>query len=145
MVELSGCYGVKTDDVAAKVIDGELIIIRLSDGTYYSMEHVGAHIWELLEAHADLATMARTIAGRYETAVERVTSDLERLVGELLDEALIVRVDGDGGASAVSASATPHPYEAPRLNIHRDMGNLLALDPPTPGIDDVLFGTGKRD
>jgi hypothetical protein len=35
-------------------------------------------------------------------------------------------------------------YEKPRLNIYRDMGNLLALDPPTPGIDDLLFGDGKR-
>jgi hypothetical protein len=146
MAEASGCYGVKADDVAAKVIDGELIIIRLSDGTYYSMDNVGAHVWELLEGQTDLRTIAETIADRYRAPVEQVARDLERLVQDLLDEALIVPVDGERGTPAERPAAGPAlAYQAPRLNVYRDMGNLLALDPPTPGIDDLLFDTGKRD
>jgi hypothetical protein len=29
------------------------------------------------------------------------------------------------------------PYELPKLNIYRDMGDLLALDPPVPGLGDT--------
>ena len=29
------------------------------------------------------------------------------------------------------------PYEIPKLNIYRDMGDLLALDPPVPGLGDT--------
>ena len=31
------------------------------------------------------------------------------------------------------------PYEAPTLNIYRDMGDLLALDPPMPGLADMAW------
>ena len=29
------------------------------------------------------------------------------------------------------------PYESPLLNIYRDMGDLLALDPPMPGLAEM--------
>lgn len=28
------------------------------------------------------------------------------------------------------------PYEIPKINIYRDLGDLLALDPPVPGLGD---------
>lgn len=148
MGELDGCFTAKREDVAAKVIDGELIIIRLSDGTYYSMDHVGTCVWELIEARNDLRRVTRTIATWYRTPIAQVESDVDALVRELLDEGLIVAA-GRGDIVEPSSVDAPPPvstlaYEKPRLNIYRDMGNLLALDPPTPGIDDLLFGDGKR-
>ncbi|HEX3175482.1 MAG TPA: PqqD family protein [Methylomirabilota bacterium] len=142
MDQLPGTLDVNRDDVAAKIIDGEAIIIRLSDGTYYSMDHVGASVWSLLEAHGDRAATGRTIAAWYRVPPERVQEDVDALVRELFAEGLVVAAP----ARAVSGggpAAPPHvgPYASPRLNIHRDMGNLLALDPPTPGIDDLLLKT----
>jgi len=29
------------------------------------------------------------------------------------------------------------PYEIPKINIYRDLGDLLALDPPVPGLGDT--------
>ena len=37
------------EEVAAKVMDGEAILINLSNGMYYSMDKVGGFIWELIE------------------------------------------------------------------------------------------------
>lgn len=140
MGEQRGPFRLNQEDIAAKVIDGELIIIRLSDGTYYSMDNVGARAWELIEARYDFPALTRTISGWYGVPVDRVENDLGPLVQELLSERLIVAAEPEMAASAV---ATPTgealEYEIPHLNIHRDMGNLLALDPPTPGIDDLLF------
>ncbi|HUF70198.1 MAG TPA: PqqD family protein [Longimicrobiales bacterium] len=144
MGNVRGFFMPNREDVAAKVIDGELIIIRLSDGTYYSMENVGTRIWELIEARHDVATLAQMISTWYGTAVEHVESDVDALVQELLAERLIVGAESDGPAP--SEPAPPDggvTYEKPCLNIYRDMGNLLALDPPTPGIDDLLFRDGN--
>jgi coenzyme PQQ synthesis protein D (PqqD) len=145
MINTHAYYAANLEDVAAEVIDGELIIIRLSDGTYYSMDNVGAHVWELLASGHSLPLLVRTIAEWYATPAERVEGDVSTLVRELLSERLIV--PAADGAGSVSADATqpagPLSYETPRLNIYRDMGNLLALDPPTPGIDELLFRDGK--
>jgi hypothetical protein len=134
------------EDVAAKVIDGELIIIRLSDGTYYSMDNVGARVWELIERQLDVPAVAAAIAGRYRVPVEQVARDVGTLVQELLAEGLVVDAGSDAAPAAsadVEPEGDPPAYESPRLAVYRDMGNLLALDPPTPGIDDLMFGDGK--
>lgn len=141
--EMSGCYTRNSADVTAKVIDGELIIIRLSDGTYYSMENVGTHIWELIEMQYDLSTVARTLAGWYGVPVARAEADVAKLVRQLVEEGLTIPAPGGPASESVEAPAGLLPYESPTLNIYRDMGNLLALDPPTPGIDDLLFGNGR--
>jgi hypothetical protein len=146
MTEPEGRFAPKREDVAAKVIDGELIAIRLSDGTYYSMDPVGTRVWELLEAGHELSAVVASIAADYAVPAERVARDLRDLARDLLAESLIVPA-GAGGTPAAPAAlpAGTAPYQPPRLNIYRDMGNLLALDPPTPGIDDLLFRDGKTE
>src|SRR5574338_684104 len=147
MPELHDAYLPNREDVAAKVIDGELIIIRLSDGTYYSMDNVGACVWELIEAGRPLREVVEDVSARYAAPLERVEADVETLVRELFAEGLIV--GAPDGASPAPRAAAPRTaslgYEAPRMNVYRDMGNLLALDPPTPGIDDLLFRGPKAD
>lgn len=44
-------------------------------------------------------------------------------------------IDALPAAIATNGAGAKEPYEAPVLNIYRDMGDLLALDPPTPGLD----------
>jgi len=145
MTDLDGRFAPNREDVAARVIDGELIAIRLSDGTYYSMEQVGTRAWELIEAGHEVAAVVRTIASDYAVPAERVAGDLRGLLRELLAESLIVPAADEGTRSAPANASATGPYAPPRLNIYRDMGNLLALDPPTPGIDDLLFRDGKPE
>ena len=146
MTDLEGRFAPNREDVAAKVIDGELIAIRLSDGTYYSMEQVGTRAWQLIEAGHELSAVARAIASDYAVPAERVAGDLRGLLRELLAESLIVPAADQGTRTdPAAAPAAALPYQPPRLNIYRDMGNLLALDPPTPGIDDLLFRDGKPE
>lgn len=137
MVTLQSRFRPNEEEVAAKVMDGEAILINLSTGMYYSMDKVGAMIWEFVEKRCSLAEMAGAIRGRYEVSAEQIEADVERLVGALLQENLVLEAD----------EAAPHEelqledpqqrelYEAPQLNIYRDMGALLALDPPMPGLE----------
>jgi hypothetical protein len=139
MSELAGTLTTNGEDVAAKVIDGELIIIRLSDGTYYSMDNVGTAVWEMIEGRATVPAIVREIATRYGAPVSDVESDVSELVRELIVEKLVVSADGPPPTPSPGEVTTAGRYSKPRLNIYRDMGNLLALDPPTPGIDDLSY------
>jgi coenzyme PQQ synthesis protein D (PqqD) len=125
------------EEVAAKVMDGEAILINLSNGIYYSMDKVGAVVWELIEKNCSADEMVTTIINRYKVDSLQAQNDVERLLKELLDEKLILEADDMAGEHIVSLPQvdTKEPYEAPQLNIYRDMGDLLALDPPTPGLE----------
>jgi hypothetical protein len=129
------------EQVAAKVFDGEAILINMSTGMYYSMTAVGALVWEYLQTGQSLEETVRAMTMRYEVSSGEAEADLRRLAAELLDEGLIAPTD-DGmpaGASAEMDSQPRQPYVAPRLEVYRDMGDLLALDPPAPELMDIAW------
>jgi hypothetical protein len=131
-----------TATVAAKVIDGEAIIMNLSNGAYYSMDGSGALIWSLIEQGAAVGAIAERLARHYGLEPEAVHRDVERLTGELLAESLVVAEEAAGreaGQPAVlgEPAGPPPPYAAPVLNKYTEMADLLALDPPMPAIGQV--------
>ena len=124
-------------EVAAKVLDGEAIIINLSNGIYYSMDKVGGLIWEMIERGRSLQEIVESIASRYDVSPGKAQADVERLAGELIQENLVV-VSNQATPPQENQTMQPQqrlPYESPRLNIYRDMEDLLALDPPMPTLD----------
>jgi hypothetical protein len=123
------------DEVAAKVVQGEAIIINLATGVYYSMMGVGAATWSLLEATGDVERTVDALCAAYDVDAPRCRAEVERLVAELLTERLLLPGDhpaDDGHVPAVVARR--QGWEAPALNIYRDMSDLMALDPPVPGL-----------
>ena len=128
-----------TGDVAAQVLDGEAVMINLSNGFYYSMGNVGAFIWELIESGNGLDTIVTALTLHYDVSAERAQADLEKLVAQMLEENLVLVSDAQVQASENSTlSKEPRlPYEPPKLEIYRDIGHLVALDPPMPGLKDL--------
>jgi len=137
MLSLTQYVKPNSEEVAAKVMDGEAILINLSNGIYYSMDKVGAVLWELVEKNFSPEEMVVFINDRYDVESEQAQTDVERLLKELVDEKLILEADGvaDGDKEQPRQVSAKEPYEPPQLNIYRDMGDLLALDPPTPGLE----------
>ncbi len=127
-------------EVAAKILDGEAIMINLANGMYYSMDGVGVEAWVMIADGHGLAEVSSRLARRYGVSEERVAADVQRLAEELLEERIVrisdlapiqTSVDDDGVAGADT------PYDMPRLNKYSDMAELLALDPPMLGLPDV--------
>lgn len=126
-------------EVAAKIMDGEAIMINLTTGVYYSMSNVGVVVWELIEQRYSVDEISKTIAEMYEVSVPQAQADTERLAAQLIEEALVFVSDDreSTGRRRGDAPSQKAPYQAARLNVYRDMDDLLALDPPMPKIDDV--------
>jgi len=131
----------KEEEVAAKVMDGEAIIINFSNGIYYSLDKVGGLVWELIEGSSSPTEIVEVILEHYEASPEQVNVDIEKLVAELIQENLVTASDVSG-ANRDNKPLAPQqklPYESPHLNVYRDMGQLLALDPPMPGLKDISW------
>jgi hypothetical protein len=134
-----------TDNIAATLIDGEAIIVNLTTGVYYSTDGIGAEVWGMLEQGKLIVDIADSIAARYEVTKDQASRDLEALVAKLLAEDLVSEVDAgvsEPVAEPRDVNEARAPYVAPVLTIYRDMGDLLALDPPMPGLRDIPLQTG---
>ena len=138
MLNLHHCFRPREEEVAAKVIDGEAIIINLANGVYYSMEKAGAFVWDLLQAGHTLEAVIAAVTRHYDVSREQAESSVRELVQELVEENLVISSEDDKAAPAQSGiNGDKLPYELPKLNIYRDMGDLLALDPPVLGLGDT--------
>jgi hypothetical protein len=124
--------------VASKVIDGEAIIMNLTNGAYYSLDGVGALIWEGIEQALSREGIVARVDGRYAVDAARVQADFDRLVAELLAEGVIVETEAKADAAATPAEGSPaRTYIPPSLIKYTEMADLLALDPPMPALEEI--------
>ena len=141
MIDLNVRLQPRSDNITAGIMDGEAILINLSTGVYYSMDSTGAVIWELVERQQSIGEIVAALSARFDTSGHQVLADVERIIGQLLEEQLVEHFSGTpGGTQKQREESTLDSrvsYTAPVLNIYRDMGDLLALDPPMPGLRDI--------
>lgn len=141
MINPSDCLEVNTDRAAGDVIDGEAIIINLVTGVYYSMQGIGGDIWSMVDARRTVDSMVEEVVAHYDVAPDDARRDLDAVLGQLMDEGLI-QLCGNGtgkGTHAAVSGAARKPYQRPVLQVYRDMQDLLALDPPAPGMNQIAW------
>jgi hypothetical protein len=142
MFDPNDCYEPCAERAAADVIDGEAIIINLETGVYYSMQGIGGRIWSMLTDRRPAGSMIDEIVLSYDVTVEQAANDLAVILQQLLGEGLIQPCSVPSNVAAV---ATPRQaYAQPRLEIYRDMQDLLALDPPAPGMSQISWSNGAK-
>lgn len=133
MSHLAQQYSPMRQDVAASVIDGEAIIMNLTNGAYYSIDAVGAVIWQWFDEEQSSAIILERLRAQYPAAIASLEKDFQSLVKQLLDEALI-QPQSSGNAVPPIDAKLPAVYAAPSLQKYTEMADLLALDPPMPTI-----------
>jgi hypothetical protein len=127
--------GIRRGEVAAKVIDGEAILINLSTGLYYSMGKVGGRVWSLIEQNCSSADIASAIAAEYDVAAAAAASDVGELVAQLAAEKLIDAGPAEGVQRVAPAKGVAKAvYTKPELRKFSDMAEIFAMDPPLPGL-----------
>ncbi len=127
----------------AQVIEGEAIVINLTTGAYYSLDGTSAMAWQILADGMPLDRAARAIALHYDVDTSVARTDLESLADRLVQEDLCEAADGPpaAGPEPPARNGPRLPYARLELHAYRDMADLLALDPPMPGLEDLARDT----
>jgi hypothetical protein len=134
MLSPSDVITANEQQVAAKVMEGEAILINLSTGAYYSTPSTGGFIWSLVERRLSISAMVRAVTEHYDVARPRAEADVLRLCEELCAEGLAQSSVGAAQGVAPEAAGPRLAYEAPALEKYTDMAEMFALDPPLPGL-----------
>lgn len=85
-----------SEDVVARVIEGELIIVPLVAGIgnmedeLYSMNGTGKTIWSHLDGEKSLRALALDLAVEFSAPLEEIEKDVIGLMAELAQRRLVV-------------------------------------------------------
>ena len=128
-------FRVNSPNVIHENIDGEVVLINLETGSYYSIDQVGAIIWDYLDKGLSSDQIETAIMAQYDGKQSEIAAGMQQLFDALQAEQLIVP---DEAAStyenvpnmnnAVDGQVKPS-FEAPELHKYTDMEDLLLLDP----------------
>lgn len=89
---------VPSDDIVAREIEGELIIVPLVAGIgdmedeLFTLNDSGKAIWDLLDGNRDLNGVIAALADDFESTPGEIEQDVLGLVGELVKRRMLTEV-----------------------------------------------------
>lgn len=126
-------FRVNVPNVIHETIDGEAVIVNLQSGSYYSIDKVGAAIWDHLERGVAVAGIVDAIAREYDGDRAEIDAGVRALFAQLEAEGLVVPAEpasATGAAAPSQGDGRERPrFERPVLHKYTDMEDLLLLDP----------------
>jgi len=122
-------YRVDARNVVHETIEGEVIVIHLLNGSYYSLGGGAPEIWEHLLSGASSEQLAAAIPARG-AADGEVAKAVDEFLAALLEDGLIV-ADGDGAPvnGAPAAGRAEGAWVPPAFERYTDMKDFFLLDP----------------
>jgi len=96
-VNIDSAY-VPSDDIVARKIQGELIIVPLVSGIgdmedeLYTLNETGKTVWEKLDGQKSLKDIAKELIEEFEAPEGEIDKDVVGLVQELLKRKMVVEV-----------------------------------------------------
>jgi Coenzyme PQQ synthesis protein D (PqqD) len=81
------CVRATQDAVACEFGKG-LALLNLKSNIYYSLNSVGAYIWELIQEPRPISEIYRAVLTRYDVDPERCRADVDGLLKGLADNGL---------------------------------------------------------
>lgn len=82
-------YVVAVRDQVSTDLGGEVAILHLTTGVYYSLNEVGARVWDLIQESQPVGNVLETLLDEYEVAPEDCERHLLTILEELREEKLI--------------------------------------------------------
>jgi len=78
-----------SSQTVARQVGDETVILHLGSCTYYSLDSVGARIWQLIEEGRTLKEICDVVVDEYEVLREDVERDIRSLINDLLAHDLV--------------------------------------------------------
>jgi len=144
---MNSVYRVNGPRVIFENIEGELILVHMERGTYYSTDEIGAELWSLIEAQSSVSDMCDVLASRYDAQPTEIADAVARFLARLMEEDLVAVGESPGAprTTVPPVMGGKRPFSPPALQSYRDMQDMLSLDPihdveaagwPVPRSDD---------
>jgi len=146
----SKSFRINSPKVIRETIDGEVVIVHLEKGYYYSLMETGAVIWEGIERGIYKENLIEEMTEQYDANPKDIKTTVDNFFERLQQEELIV-LDQKNTSKMTSvinqtktiASKEKVRFDPPVLQKYTDMEDLLVLD-PIHEVDEMGWPSAKQ-
>lgn len=128
-------FKINTSNVVHELIDGEVIIVNLKKGDYYSLLSTSAEIWTGIEQGQSFTQIVAQLTQNYQEESEMIAQGVQSFIEQLIEEGIVTELTDDIQKDEILSKDFSNnaidkpPFEIPKLSKYTDMEDLLALDP----------------
>jgi hypothetical protein len=126
-------YTIDESRIVSETVDGEAILVNLTNGYYYSLDTPAAEIWAWLQSGRSIAEIVSAIRGRYDCSASDPEPAVRALIDSFVADELVAPFQAGTGPGEVEppreTSAPRSPFRAPSMQRFSDMQGLLLVDP----------------
>lgn len=84
----------KTDSHVETMVDGEIVLMDIEDGKFFSLSGTGRRIWELIEASVPVSGIIAKLVAEYDVNEDECAQQIASLVDDLLSRGLVTVARG---------------------------------------------------
>lgn len=77
------------EDTLIRELEGESVLLNLTNEKYYGLNKVGTRMWNALEKSASIQAAYDQLKAEYDVEPQRLRDDLEKLIVQLQAQGLI--------------------------------------------------------
>ncbi|MBD2459419.1 PqqD family protein [Oscillatoria sp. FACHB-1407] len=126
-------FKINSPTIVQETIDGEVVIVNLAQGSYYSLLDTATDIWSGIEQGLSQPAIVNKLLQLYDVQPDVAETTVQTFLQQLQTEEIIVPDANSNGAQVEELVAQPNvvktAFKAPVLSKYTDMEELLALDP----------------
>jgi Coenzyme PQQ synthesis protein D (PqqD) len=87
-------------NVLIRLLDQESVLLNLETERYFGLDAVGTRMWQVLTAAPTVEAALAQLVGEYDAPVERLRTDLAKLLEHLVENGLIAMQAADVGTAS---------------------------------------------
>src|SRR5689334_13485271 len=120
-MEKNQVFRVNTPQVVCEMIDGEVVIVHLEKGYYYSLLKTGADVWSRIERRIDCYSLIQEMTQAYDGSAEEIATAIDEFLENLQREELIIAdstmesVNTDTNTKEIAEITNKPRFEKPML------------------------------
>ena len=123
-VDRSAKYSINAPDVVAEDFDGEMVILNLGNGHYFSLRGIAPRIWSLLVAGCEPESILTSVRTKRPELVDASLDFLGRVI-----ELNLVRPRADGADGPIGPLDEAWSGDGPQIEVFEDLAELIYGDP----------------
>jgi hypothetical protein len=77
------------EGVLIRNLEGESVVLNLKTEMYFGLDEVGTRMWTLLSDAGNVQAAYDSLAAEYDVEPAQLRTDIERLIGELVEHGLL--------------------------------------------------------
>ena len=79
-------------EIISEALDGEEVILNLSNQTYFGLDPTGTRIWECIKQGCSIEEMERKLLDEYDVSPRQLHTSLAKLISDLKRNDLIEHI-----------------------------------------------------